>query len=147
MPVIRIEIPGAVVPQKRPRATTVNRHVSLYDPSDCVDFKALVALYASETLKSSGYYHYPESDAKGFSVAVTIYTTPPKSFSKRRFQLSQTGLIRPKSKPDLDNSVKGIMDALKGIAWKDDAEVTSLSVAKFYGDSEYFTIEIAWEED
>lgn len=36
-------------------------------------------------------------------------------------------------RPDLDNLVKGVMDALKNLAWKDDSQVAELIVRKFYG--------------
>lgn len=36
------------------------------------------------------------------------------------------------SKLDVDNSVKGIQDALKGIAWRDDADVLSLHVERWW---------------
>jgi Holliday junction resolvase RusA-like endonuclease len=53
--------------------------------------------------------------------------------------------IRPKSisekkrpfhivKPDLDNCIKGVKDALKGIAWNDDSQVISIHAMKSYAD-------------
>lgn len=36
-------------------------------------------------------------------------------------------------KPDLDNLIKAILDGLNGIAFKDDAQVCSLSATKVYG--------------
>lgn len=37
-------------------------------------------------------------------------------------------------KPDLDNLVKALKDALTGIVWKDDAQIVSLCARKTYGD-------------
>lgn len=36
-------------------------------------------------------------------------------------------------RPDLDNLIKAILDGLNGIAFKDDAQVCSLSATKVYG--------------
>ncbi len=36
------------------------------------------------------------------------------------------------SRPDLDNLVKAVKDALNGIAWRDDSQVMSLSAGKCY---------------
>ncbi|GGH46023.1 hypothetical protein GCM10008014_08420 [Paenibacillus silvae] len=40
----------------------------------------------------------------------------------------------PVVKPDIDNCVKGIFDALNKIAWNDDNQVVSLLTQKFYSD-------------
>lgn len=40
------------------------------------------------------------------------------------------------SKPDLDNLDKGTMDALKGLAWRDDAQVCMLDSRKFIASGE-----------
>jgi len=46
---------------------------------------------------------------------------------------------RPK-RPDADNMAKLVMDALNGIAWVDDAQITDLSVQKRYGDMTQTTV-------
>lgn len=48
------------------------------------------------------------------------------------------GLISPTKKPDMDNVVKIVLDALNGFAWHDDAQVVDLSVMKVYTDQEPF---------
>lgn len=42
------------------------------------------------------------------------------------------GRFRP-SIPDIDNITKTVLDALNGIAWKDDAQIVVLHVTKKYG--------------
>ncbi|MDI9559696.1 MAG: RusA family crossover junction endodeoxyribonuclease, partial [Pseudomonadota bacterium] len=37
-------------------------------------------------------------------------------------------------KPDLDNLLKALKDAMTGIVWHDDAQIVSLSARKDYGD-------------
>ena len=36
------------------------------------------------------------------------------------------------AKPDLDNTIKAIKDSLKGIIWRDDAQVSQLAACKWY---------------
>lgn len=57
----------------------------------------------------------------------------PKAFGIEKRARAIEGEIRPTCKPDADNLVKRICDAMNGIAYKDDAQVASLSVEKFYG--------------
>lgn len=45
----------------------------------------------------------------------------------------ESGAILPSRKPDVDNIEKAVLDALNGIAYKDDARVHRTSGAKFYG--------------
>lgn len=43
--------------------------------------------------------------------------------------------LRPTKKPDLDNVIKSILDALNKVAYHDDTQIVSLSMEKFYSDS------------
>ena len=44
-------------------------------------------------------------------------------------------------RPDLDNLIKGVMDALNGILWLDDAQVVRIHAGKEYGDTDQIIIE------
>lgn len=57
----------------------------------------------------------------------------PVSDSKAKRERKLTGAIRPTKKPDADNIEKAILDAINGIAWKDDAQVVDLRTVKVYG--------------
>ena len=57
----------------------------------------------------------------------------PKSFSKKRTATALDGLIRPQVKPDIDNVVKVVCDALNKIAYKDDTQVVEIAACKLYG--------------
>lgn len=71
-----------------------------------------------------------------------IYAVPA-SWSKRKRTQAFTDAVRPMSKPDVDNVAKGIMDALNGIAYRDDAQVVQLVVSKRYGDREGVFVQIS----
>ena len=72
---------------------------------------------------------------------------PPKSFSKKKTARALDGLIQPTTKPDLDNVAKTVLDALNGVAWRDDSEITSLTVMKTYGERNCAKVSIEWEEE
>ena len=65
-------------------------------------------------------------------VNIRAYYEIPKSWSKKKQQQAQLSLIGPTKKPDCDNIAKMICDALNGLAYKDDAQVTILGVYKYY---------------
>jgi Holliday junction resolvase RusA-like endonuclease len=62
---------------------------------------------------------------------VAIYPVPA-SWSRSRKEAAVAGATRP-GKPDIDNIVKNVLDALNGVLWVDDAQVAHLLAAKRYG--------------
>lgn len=124
---IHFTVYGEPVAQGRPRATTIGGHVRMYDPKKSSDFKDFVKLVASE--------HAPEKLIEGpIYLQLFIYRPIPKSLSAKKAALAEAGKIRPTTKPDVDNYVKGIKDALKGVIWKDDSQVTDLKAGKYFGE-------------
>lgn len=81
--------------------------------------------------KAHGAFRFP--DGAFVSVDVVAYLPIPKSATKARRAGMEAGTIRPSRKPDIDNIEKAVLDALNGIAYKDDARVCQASCAKFYG--------------
>jgi len=79
-------------------------------------------------------------------VAVRIVTLRPLPKSRKRSVGSESDTY----KPDADNVSKLVLDALTGVAWVDDAQVTDLSVHKMYryrGAPESTTVRILWGDD
>ena len=56
----------------------------------------------------------------------------PASWSKKKQAQALDGLMFPTKKPDVDNVVKAIFDALNGIVWGDDVQVVWLAASKRY---------------
>ena len=52
------------------------------------------------------------------------------------------GLLNHVVKPDLDNLVKAVLDALNDLAWHDDAQIIELHVSKKYVESPNIHINI-----
>lgn len=57
-------------------------------------------------------------------LSVIMQCPLPKSTPKR---VTSEPFVR---KPDIDNAIKLVMDGLNGVAWEDDAQVTSVSATK-----------------
>lgn len=99
------------------------------DPAKSKYFKQYVALVASQ--------HRPETVITGtVSMDVKVYRPMPKSVSnsKKKKEKVENGLSRPTTKPDVDNYVKGVKDALNHLIYKDDSQVVDLKVSKFYSE-------------
>lgn len=66
----------------------------------------------------------------------------PQSDSGLMAARKASGEIRPTKKPDADNVEKVILDALNGIAWRDDAQIVDIRTVKEYGWQPCVTVEI-----
>jgi len=76
------------------------------------------------------------------SLKLTAYFPIPKSVSKKKKDEMLSGMIRPVIKPDYDNIVKSVADALNKVAYDDDKQIVSGSFDKFYSDRPRTEIEI-----
>lgn len=125
---IQFTVYGEPVAQGRPRFSTQGGFVKVYDPAKSKDFKKYVKLVASE--------YRPASLLEGpLQLFVRVYKPTLKSFSKKKKVAAEHGELRPTTKPDVDNYVKGIKDACNQIIWKDDSQVVELHVSKWYSES------------
>lgn len=72
---------------------------------------------------------------------VAVYPVP-SSYSKRKTVSALAGDLLPAKKPDADNIAKIVADALNGLAYEDDAQITQLTVLKRYSDEPCVRVEI-----
>lgn len=56
----------------------------------------------------------------------------PKSYPKKKREACLCGGIRPDKKPDADNILKAVLDALNGVAYEDDRQVVEVLCIKKY---------------
>ena len=116
-----IFLPFVPIPKGRPRFT---RSGHAYTPKRTSDFECSVADYYK---KHGGRYY------EGAISIRLIFSMPiPKSFTKTVRQLIEDGLVKHTKKPDLDNLCKAVLDGLNGVAFKDDSQITHLSITKQY---------------
>ena len=128
------EVPGTIKGKGRPR---VNSYTGMiYTPTTTKDYECLVEQYF--LLK------YPRFKTLEGRVGVNITATfnIPKSTKKSDREKMIQNEISPNKKPDIDNIVKIILDAMNKFAFKDDTQITKLSVEKKYGEEEKVHIEI-----
>lgn len=87
--------------------------------------------------------HGQMMDEMPLSVSIIALFAPPKSASKKKRKAMLDGDIYPDIKPDIDNISKTILDALNGLAYRDDKSVAGLSAIKMYGEDERVIVEIS----
>ncbi|NOG26586.1 RusA family crossover junction endodeoxyribonuclease [Lysinibacillus fusiformis] len=128
MNVLTFEIPGDVQAQQRPKFSRFGKGVSVRDPKESKDYKSFVRLVASQVAPD-------ELITEEIRLSIIVYRKIPKSFSKKKHQQAVDGDLRPTTKPDIDNLVKGIKDGLSKVLWHDDSHVTELIARKLYSDN------------
>lgn len=133
------QVPGK--PQGKARARTyynkeLGRSTS-YTPENTVLYENLIK--SQYLAKCNGIYF-----ESGTPVAVQIIArfVPPKSASKKRALQMLEGKELPLKKPDVDNIVKVVADALNGVAYRDDTQIASVTAKKVYSAVEGLDIRI-----
>lgn len=122
-----VVINGQPMGKQRPKVTLVNGYGRAYTPTKTINYETLVKL---EYQNQDGTYY----DEGSLSLKVVAYYQIPKSFSKKKRMQAITGELRPTVKPDLDNVLKIICDALNKVAYKDDNQITNIEIKKFYAE-------------
>lgn len=85
--------------------------------------------------------------------SIVFYITPPKdiSTSKTKIDLINKNIIYPQTRPDIDNYLKPVLDAMQNIIYKDDAQIFKISGEKRYSTEEdgreYFIIDLKFRKD
>jgi Holliday junction resolvase RusA-like endonuclease len=123
---ISFVIPGAAVGKGRPRATTRGKFVSMYTPEKTASYENLVKIKAQEAMAGN-----PPTDCACL-VNIDIFVSVPASFSKKTAKEALDGTRYPTTKPDIDNVIKGIFDAMNGIVFRDDKQVVDCRIIKRY---------------
>lgn len=70
------------------------------------------------------------ADDAPIDIIITAFLSIPKSASKRKQMLMTSGALFPMKKPDLDNVMKIVCDALNGFAYRDDAQIVNAKICK-----------------
>lgn len=136
---VTFQVPGK--PQGKARARTYynpasNKHVS-HTPDNTVLYENLIK---DQFLNhADGFYM-----ERGTPVTLRIVARflPPKSVSKKKQKQMLEGEILPLKKPDMDNIVKVVADALNGVAYHDDTQIVLASAKKAYSAIEWLDITV-----
>lgn len=117
---ITFTVPGDPVPFARAGAHGKRR----FTPKKQSDFMGAVRMYAAQAMQGRAPLSGP------ICLEVRASYLIPASWSKKQ----RAAAVWKSSKPDADNIVKIVKDALNTVAFVDDAQVAVLRVEKVYGD-------------
>lgn len=108
----------------RPRITTVHGHVRQYDTKkNILNKEAIRQQYELASVSQLGRVAKASAHTP-VKVRVETYSELPKSRPKSVESEEDT------YKPDIDNVIKLVLDALNEVAWKDDAQVVGVIAYK-----------------
>lgn len=132
--IYEFEVIGDIKGKARPRVNTYTGNA--YTPTNTKDYENLIKQYFK--------IKYPRYEPLEGRIAVKIeaYFDIPKSTSKKDKKLIEEDILSPTKKPDIDNIVKIILDALNKMAFKDDNQITKLEVEKLYGNEEKIVVKV-----
>ena len=99
-----------------------------YTPAKTRAYEAHIAW----SYKTQGGRNYGDNYVR---LGVLAFYGIPKSWTKAKQQQAREGALRPSVKPDADNIIKAVADALNSVAYTDDTQVVEVFARKYYSDS------------
>lgn len=129
-------VPGTPVGKGRPKFARRGNFVTTYTPEKTASYENLVKVKAEEAMCGRN------AIEGAVCVEISLYVTPPASWSQKKQRAALDGDVFPTSKPDVDNVIKGIFDAMNEIVWKDDKQVVDVVVRKRYAQTARAHVEV-----
>lgn len=136
---VRFSVLGEPRGKGRPQFTTRGGYAKAITPEATVSYENLIMI---EYRRQCGTKKFRDDDMIG--IRIVAYYGIPKSISKKKRLEMLDGIIRPTKKPDNDNIVKVVEDALNNVAYKDDKNIVDCVVQKYYSEQPQVIIEM-WD--
>lgn len=147
---VRFEVPGTPVGKGRHRSVPLMRNgrpvlagatgrpiIIHHTPDETDRYENLVAMAAKEAMAGRALMDGP------VSLEMWAVVTPPASWSGKKQRLALAGGLWPQAKPDLDNVLKLVADALNGVVWLDDKQVAVIERSgKRFGDAPRLVVQV-----
>lgn len=130
MSVIRFTVPGAVRGKGRPRFVKATGRT--YTDAETASYENLVKTIAQEAMTGAALLEGP------LSLHLSVLRLVPASWSVKK----RAAADYCTTKPDLDNVVKLVKDAMNKIVYADDSQIARLTAMKRYGDDELVMVTV-----
>jgi len=119
-------VEGKPVPKARARTFKRNGITRTVTP----DSTRVNAAKIAERARGAMYGDKPYTCA--LKMILRVYVRPSTATRKADYEAMMAGAIRPIKRPDLDNFMKQVMDALNGIVYHDDSQIVEVEASKIY---------------
>ena len=129
---LTFEIPGKPQGKGRP---IVTKH-GTFTPQRTVSYENLIKV---EYERQCGAQRFPDDTPLSMTI-IANYAPPRSAPKKRRAEMLLNTQRRPMVKPDMDNVVKVVCDALNGLAYRDDVQIVQLFAVKRFAETESVTV-------
>lgn len=125
---IEFTIPGSPKGKQRPRVCRIKGRSITYTPKQTVEYENQIRAISFKVANFKFERHIP------LEIAILALFEPPKSVSQKVRDLMLAGEILPVKRPDGDNIIKIILDALNGVLYHDDAQICKIHFTKKYAE-------------
>lgn len=125
---------GEPIGKGRPRVC----RYGTYTPKKTVEYEKAVRQAFLDT-KQDGYHN-----GEALCVYMTFAFSVPKSYSKKKRVACLEGKICHTKKPDIDNCIKAVLDAIQGEggAFSDDSQIINVVAEKHYAEEPFVSVGI-----
>jgi crossover junction endodeoxyribonuclease RusA len=127
--VLAITVPGRAAPQGSKRH--VGRGVMIESSKNVQPFRALVSMLAANAIRKTG---RPVPTGPIIVYVRVEFARPKSHIGKSGLALASAPSFPGHNLGDIDKIGRAVLDALTGIAFKDDSQVVELSCAKAWSD-------------
>lgn len=134
---VTFAVPGKPYAKKRHRIGMIAGRARAFNPKENATAEGSIGNLAAK--------HFPAPIMGPVAVEVVATFAIPKSWSKKK---AAEHMHQPHcQKPDGDNILKAVKDALNRIAWADDGQVYDARVRKFWGETDQTVIHVEGAEN
>ena len=119
----------------RPRFTMRSGYPTAYTPKETAEYEKQIR---DAYLAEGGELHNG-----GIGIMVSAFYPVPKSATKKDRMAMLDGETFPLVKPDVDNILKVVCDALNGVAYPDDSHILQAVVQKHYASEGYIRVTVS----
>ncbi|CAN7339924.1 MULTISPECIES: RusA family crossover junction endodeoxyribonuclease [Paraburkholderia] len=133
---VSFTVDGEPVAKGRPRASRTDTGIRMRTPKKTKSYESKIRAAATAAMFGGIPFGRP------VSLKVEIYLPIPASWPKARQTKAAQDVVRATNKPDADNVVKAVKDAMNEIVYEDDSQVVELSARKRYGREPRVEIEV-----
>ena len=134
---VSFTIPGPPQGKARPRVCRIHGKSVTYTPRKTVEYEHLI----KTSYNSVSEFRFTENTA--LEMRILALFPMPRNASKRVKKSMLDGDILPTKKPDCDNVIKVICDALNGVAYEDDKQIYKIHFEKKYAQNPCVIVKIS----